>query len=88
MANTAPVDWHNTDATDDDDFDTFDLPPLTPSFFENDKVSQPQPKVNVSLAVDIDVLKWFRSQGPGWEKRMMAALRLYMDAHKDEPAQK
>jgi uncharacterized protein (DUF4415 family) len=38
--------------------------------------------------MDIDVLKWFRSQGPGWEKRMMAALRLYMDAHKDDPAQK
>jgi uncharacterized protein (DUF4415 family) len=87
MANTTSTDWHNTDATDDDDLDMFDFPPLTPSFFENDKAIQPQSKVHVSLAVDIDVLKWFRAQGPDWEKRMMAALRLYMDAHTEGPAQ-
>ena len=84
MVDTSPIDWQNNDALDDDDMDTFDLPPVTPSFFVNDKASQPQPSVNVSLPMDIDIVKWFRSQGPGWEKRMVAALRLYMDAHKDQ----
>src|SRR5207253_1694483 len=85
MKNQSPSDWRNSDSLDDDDFDTFDLPPLMPSFFENDKARQPQPKITVALQVDSDVLTWFRAQGAGWEKRMVAALRLYAQAHKDDP---
>jgi uncharacterized protein (DUF4415 family) len=89
MVNITPADWRNTDELDDD-LDTFDLPPanVTPSFFDNDKSRQPQPRIAVSLQVEADVLRWFRSQGPGWEKRMMVALRLYMEAHLgDEPVE-
>ena len=84
MKNQLPTDWRNSDSLDDDDFDTFDLPPLTPSFFENDKARQPQPKITISLQVDADVLIWFRALGLDWPKRMEAALRLYAQVHKDD----
>ena len=36
-------------------------------------------KVQLSLRVDHDVLEWFRAQGPGYQTRMDAVLRAYMD---------
>ena len=68
-----------------DDIDYFDIPPLNQSYFENDKARQPIARVTISLQIDPDVLAWFRAQGQGWEKRMQAALRIYAEAHKDEP---
>ncbi len=38
----------------------------------------PGPKERVSLEVDADVLRWFRSLGPGYQTRMNAVLRAYM----------
>lgn len=35
-----------------------------------------------SLRIDADVIEWFRSQGAGYQSRMNALLRAYMEAHK------
>ncbi len=86
MENGASIDWRNTDALDDD-LDTFDLPPVDHLFDENDlndRTHRSQASVTLSLQVDTDIVKWFRAQGAGWEKRMAAALRLYKEAHEDE----
>ena len=43
---------------------------------------QPVPrKVLLSLRIDADVIDWFRQQGPGYQSRMNALLRAYMEAH-------
>jgi uncharacterized protein len=42
----------------------------------------PPRKESISLRVDLDVLKWFRVPGRGWQARMNAALRAYKDASK------
>jgi uncharacterized protein (DUF4415 family) len=39
-------------------------------------------KALLSLRIDSDVIDWFRSQGPGYQSRMNALLRAYMEAHK------
>ena len=39
-------------------------------------------KVLPSLRIDADVIEWFRKQGPGYQSRMCALLRAYMEAHK------
>jgi len=39
-------------------------------------------KVLLSLRIDADVIDWFRKQGPGYQSRMCALLRAYMEAHK------
>ena len=37
-------------------------------------------KTAVSLRLDADVLDWFRSRGAGYQTRINAVLRAYMDA--------
>lgn len=39
-------------------------------------------KTLLSLRVDSDVLEWFRAQGVGYQSRMNALLRAYMEAHR------
>lgn len=41
-----------------------------------------QTKSLFSLRVDSDVLAWFRAQGRGYQSRMNALLRAFMEAHK------
>ena len=36
----------------------------------------------LSLRIDADVIDWFRSQGRGYQSRMNALLRAFMEAHK------
>lgn len=39
-------------------------------------------KALLSLRIDCDVIEWFRNQGAGYQSRMNALLRAYMEAHK------
>ncbi len=63
-----------------------DAPRWTPEMFARSVVKQglktTASKSLLSLRVDSDVLSWFRSQGPGYQSRMNALLRAYMQAHK------
>ncbi|MCG6883688.1 MAG: BrnA antitoxin family protein [Silicimonas sp.] len=43
---------------------------------------EPQPKKLLSLRVDADVLDYFRAHGRGYQTRMNAVLRSYMEARK------
>lgn len=45
-------------------------------------VHYPEPKTPVSIRVDREVLSWFRDQGPGYQTRMNAVLRSYMEARR------
>jgi uncharacterized protein (DUF4415 family) len=46
----------------------------------NLKVAWPQPKQAISLRIDQDILEWFRDGGPGYQTRMNAVLRAFVDA--------
>jgi len=39
------------------------------------------PKALLSLRIDADVIAWFKAQGPGYQSRMNALLRAYMEAN-------
>jgi uncharacterized protein (DUF4415 family) len=43
-------------------------------------VSWPQPKQAISLRIDQDILAWFRERGPGYQTRMNAVLRAFVDS--------
>jgi uncharacterized protein (DUF4415 family) len=62
-----------------------DAPEWTPAMFAKAvlrKGLKPVPKKRLlSLRVDEDVVAWFRSQGAGYQSRMNALLRAYMQAH-------
>jgi uncharacterized protein (DUF4415 family) len=42
------------------------------------------PKTLLSLRIDADVVDWFRAQGPGYQSRMNALLRAYMEASRQQ----
>jgi uncharacterized protein (DUF4415 family) len=44
------------------------------------KLVEPKPKRAVSIRLDEDVLKWFRRQGRGYQTRMNAVLRAYVES--------
>ncbi|MGH8585827.1 MAG: BrnA antitoxin family protein [Gammaproteobacteria bacterium] len=63
-----------------------DAPSWTPEMFARAIVrkglkSVPR-KSLLSLRIDSDVLEWFRAKGRGYQSRMNALLRAYMEAHK------
>ena len=71
--------------TDDDIVRDEDAPEWTPEMFARAIAKEglkPVPrKAMLSLRVDADVLAWFRAQGEGYQTRMNALLRAYMEAH-------
>jgi uncharacterized protein (DUF4415 family) len=63
-----------------------DSPAWTPDMFARAVVKrgleEPPTKTLLSLRIDTDVVEWFRAQGRGYQSRMNALLRAYMQAHK------
>ena len=63
-----------------------EAPAWTPKMFARAVVKRGlnavPPKTLLSLRVDTDVVEWFRAQGSGYQSRMNALLRAYMDAHR------
>jgi len=41
----------------------------------------PPRKTQIALRIDKDVLAWFKAQGKGYQTRINALLRAYMEAH-------
>ena len=54
--------------------------PTTAAFWKHAKLVLPTPKTIVTMRLDSDLLKWFR-QHPGYQTRINAILRAYMQAH-------
>jgi uncharacterized protein (DUF4415 family) len=63
-----------------------DALPLDEEFWRTARVVFPRQarKVHTGLRIDGDVLAWFRAQGPGYQTRMNAVLRAYVEAHRRE----
>lgn len=60
-----------------------DALPTDAEFWKTAKVVMPRPKVPVSLRLDPEVVAWFKSRGRGYQSRMNAVLRSFMNARKD-----
>lgn len=46
------------------------------------RLLMPKPKKSIHLRIDPDILDWLKSKGKGYQTRINAILRQYMDAHK------
>jgi uncharacterized protein (DUF4415 family) len=79
LKNTSLTDWERVDALTDDEIDTSDIPPLDDDFFANAELVMPEPKQVITIRVDKDVVEWYKSQGKGYQTRMNAVLRMYME---------
>jgi uncharacterized protein (DUF4415 family) len=75
------------DALKDHKINFSDTRELTPEMFARAIVRrgfEPVPrKMQLTIRVDSDVLEWYRRQGPGYQTRINALLRAYMQERKN-----
>jgi uncharacterized protein (DUF4415 family) len=71
-------------AIPDSEIDYSDIAELGPEFWKNAKVVFPQSKKAVTIRIDSDVLDWFKGRGKGYQSRMNAVLRSYMESLETE----
>ncbi len=78
--------WDHIDNLKDNEIDFSDSPEISPKMFAKAilrKGLQPvSNKTSLTLRLDQDVLNWFKKKGRGYQTRINALLRAYMDAHK------
>lgn len=84
-ATRGETDWKRVDALTDDEVERAaaedpDAPMLSPEDWANARVVWPQGKEPVTLRLDKDILAWFRQQGRGYQTRINAVLRAFVDA--------
>lgn len=73
------------EAIGDEEIDYSDIPETDEAFWEKAELRLPQPKKGVYLRLDQDVLDWLKGQGPGYQTRINAILRSYMETHRPRP---
>lgn len=83
MNNSSESNWDLIDSLADEMIDRSELPPLDESFFSRATWRMPEGQAIVTVPVDADLLAWFQAQGSESEQRVIAALRIYAEAHKD-----
>ena len=76
------TDWKRVDMLSDRGIDFTDTPELTPEMFARAVVRRGLKPVTrkrqLTIRIDSDVLEWYRRQGPGYQTRINALLRAYM----------
>jgi len=66
------------------EIDYSDIPKLGKSFWKTAKLSMPEPKDRLTIRIDHDVVEWLRKKGSGYQTRINAILRSYMNAQLEE----
>lgn len=78
--NKSKTNWKRLEALRDDEIDFSDIPEVDPRVFKRMEIRMPQPKELVSIRIDPDVLVWFRKKGRGYQTRINAILRSFMES--------
>ncbi len=72
--------WKLLRQKNDKAIDYRDIPPTSAQFWEDAEVIMPKPKVPVSIRMDQDVIEFFKHDGPGYQSRINAVLRAYINS--------
>jgi uncharacterized protein (DUF4415 family) len=77
------TDFKQLRALSDAEIDFSDIPKLDKSFWRSAKLTMPEPKDRLTIRLDHDLVEWLKKNGSGYQTRINAILRSYMDAHSD-----
>lgn len=85
ISNKSQTDWKRVDAQTDADIDLSETPEISAEIFARSIVRRglkvaPR-KTQLTLRVDSDVLEWYKQHGAGYQTKINALLRSYMEAH-------
>ena len=72
----------------DAEIDYSDIPRLGKSFWKNAKLTMPEPKDRLTIRIDHDVVEWLKKMGSGYQTRINAILRSYMNAQLEEASER
>ena len=81
-------DWGRIKAQTDDDIrrailtDPDAAPEVDAAWFKSARVVMPETKQAFSLRLDREVVEWFKRQGKGYETRVNAVLRAYVNSQR------
>lgn len=79
------TDWERLKNMKDEEIDFSDIPPITPEMFKNAIVRKGLKSQTKSsqetLAIDRDIIEYFKSQGFNYPAKINQLLREYMEAH-------
>lgn len=64
----------------DEDIDFSDIPELDKEWFESAELHMPETKERLTMRLDRDIVTFFKRQGKGYQTRMNAVLRAYVEA--------
>jgi uncharacterized protein (DUF4415 family) len=78
------TDFKRLRALRDSEINFSDIPKLGKSFWANAKLTLPEPKDRLTIRVDHDVVQWLKKHGKGYQTRINAILRSYMEAQADD----
>ena len=67
-------------ALPDASIDYSDIPRLGKAFWRAARLTMPEPKDRLTIRVDHDVVEWLKKHGRGYQTRINAILRSYMEA--------
>ncbi len=79
MKKRSKTDWARVKAMKEPEIDYSEIPPLEEDFFKK-AIVWPGTKKQVTLRLDPDILEFFRKQGRGYQSRINAVLRKYVEA--------
>ena len=80
--NASKTDWERIDRMNDYEIDYSDIPELDENFWKNAKLVVPDKKARISIRLDKDILEWFKAEGKGYQTKINAVLRSYIEAHR------
>ena len=86
ISSKSQTDWKRIDALQDEDIDFSESREIPPEMFARAIVRRGlkpvRRKEQLTLRIDSDVVEWYRRQGQGYQTKINALLRAYMEAHK------
>ena len=65
----------------DADIDYSEIAELDDKFWKKAQLILPEKKVKVTMRLDPEVLNWFKNQGKGYQTKINAVLKSYIQAH-------
>jgi uncharacterized protein (DUF4415 family) len=84
------TDWKRIDALTDEDIERMaaadeENPATESGHWASARIGLPPRKTRIHASLDADVVDWFKQQGRGYQTRMNAVLRRYMEAQSRKP---
>lgn len=76
-------DWSAIDALTEEELEaSIDIEEEGMPIWDSLVVGFPKPKQQLTVRFDGDIIDWFKAQGPGYQTKMNAVLRSYVESRK------